>query len=321
MSRLCLLMLMLIVITLGCKNDDGTVEEDLNVFNFERFSLRFKESKVPYQVSDTGLINNKDTAVIRNKAFLAYIPDSLNTILFGKDAKPRYIPLVSLPAGERGTYFVLKGLSGNKRAALLTIFNQDGNFVGAFPLLVPDRDSKTSQWSTIDKSYSITRALSRRNNDGALNEGKEVYAFDNSSNSFSLVMTDLPNSNVELINPIDTFSRQHKYAADYVKDKKNIVSVRDGRNEKEINFFIHFEKNNGDCIGELKGTAFFVTSKKAVFRPSGDPCILELNFTSSSVTLKEEGCGYHRGVQCLFEGNYPKKKVAKAKTTTAKKSS
>ena len=131
MSRLCLLML--IAFALGCKNDDGTVEEDLNVFNFERFSLRFKESKVPYQVSDTGLVNNKDTAIIRNKAFLAYIPDSLNTILFGKGSKPRFIPLVSLPAGERGTYFVLKGISGNKKAALLTIFNQDEKVVGAFP--------------------------------------------------------------------------------------------------------------------------------------------------------------------------------------------
>ena len=319
MNRLCLLIL--IAFVLGCNNDDGNVEEDLSVFNFERFSLRFKETKVPYQVSDTGLVNNRDTAVIRNTAFLAYIPDSLNRVLFGKGSKPKYIPMVSLPAGEKGTYFILKGISGNKRAALLTIFNKDEGFAGAFPLLVPDRDSKTSQWSSIDKSYSITRAISRRGNDGGMNEGKEVYAFDNSSNTFSLVMTDLPNSNVELINPIDTFSREHKYAADYVKDKKNIVSVRDGRNEKEINFFIHFEKNNGDCIGELKGTAFFVTTKKAVFRPSGDPCVLELNFTSSSVTLKEEGCGYHRGVQCLFEGSYPKKKVSKAKTTAAKKSS
>ena len=319
MNRLCLLIL--IALVLGCNNDDVNAEEDLNVFNFERFSLRFKESKVPYQVSDTGLVNNRDTSIIRNTAFLAYIPDSLNAVLFGKGSRPKYIPMVSLPAGEKGTYFILKGISGNKRAALLTIFNKDESFAGAFPLLVTDRDSKTSQWSSIDKSYSITRGISRRGNDGVMNEGKEVYAFDNSSNTFSLVMTDLPNSNVELINPIDTFSREHKYAADYVKDKKNIVSIRDGRNEKEINFFIHFEKNNGDCIGELKGTAFFVTTKKAVFRPSGDPCVLELNFTSNSVTLKEEGCGYHRGVQCLFEGSYPKKKGAKAKNTAAKKSS
>ena len=33
----------------------------------------------------------------------------------------------------------------------------------------------------------------------------------------------------EVINPIDTFARKNKFSADYVKDKMNIVSIRDER--------------------------------------------------------------------------------------------
>lgn len=314
-----LFLLFLIVSLAACNNDDAIAEEDINIFNFERFNARFKESTAPYQISDTALQRNKDTAIIRNKAFLAFIPDSVQTSMFGKGAKPKYTPLVVLKADGKGTYYVLKGISGSKRAALLTVFNEKNLFAGAFPLLITDNDNRTNQWSTIDKSFSVTRALSKRSDDGVVNEGKEVYAFDPYTASFTLVMTDLPdNSNVEIINPIDTLPRLHRYSADYTKDKNNIVSVRDGRTENEINFFIHFEKNGGECTGELKGTAFFVTSKKAVYRPTGEPCMLELNFASNSVSLTENGCGSHRGVQCLFEGTYPKKKQTKAKSSTTR---
>jgi thiamine phosphate synthase YjbQ (UPF0047 family) len=83
--------------------------------------------------------------------------------------------------------------------------------------------------------------------------------------------------------------------------------------------FIHFEKNNGECTGELKGNLLMTSSKTAVYRQGGDPCVLELNFGTSSVTLKEaEGCGLHRDLECLFEGTYPRKKVEKEKASTKK---
>ncbi len=63
-------------------------------------------------------------------------------------------------------------------------------------------------------------------------------------------MTDpLDDKITELINPIDTFSRKNKYAADYGTGKMNLVSIRDGRKNDQLTFFIHFEKNNGACTG------------------------------------------------------------------------
>jgi len=104
-----------------------------------------------------------------------------------------------------------------------------------------------------------------------------------------------------------------------VKDKVNLVSIRDNKNADRITFFVHFEKRN-NCTGELKGEARFTTANTAVYRSPGDPCLLEFRFSSSSVVMKEmEGCGSHRGVDCLFEGVYPKKR--ETRKTTKKKAS
>jgi hypothetical protein len=134
-------------------------------------------------------------------------------------------------------------------------------------------------------------------------------------------MTDvLDDKAQEVINPIDTFARTHQFAGDYIKDKRNMVSIRNGRSENEINFFIHFERMEGECNGELKGTALLTSSKTAVYRQGGDPCVLEFHFTNSSVSLKEvEGCGSHRGVKCVIEGSFPKKKTPKTTNSTNNK--
>jgi hypothetical protein len=136
-----------------------------------------------------------------------------------------------------------------------------------------------------------------------------------------LVMTDeLEDKATELINPIDTFPRKNKWSADYTNGPMNLVSVRDGRRNDRISFFIHFDKNNGECTGELKGEAIIRSSNTAEFKVDGDPCVLSFNFSSSSVRLKEtEGCGNHRGMQCLFDGSFTKKKETKPKPPATKK--
>src|SRR5690606_27646293 len=129
------------------------------------------------------------------------------------------------------------------------------------------------------------------------------------SQEFTLIFTEPNTALIEnVINPIDTFSQGNKYSGDYVVDKKNLVSVRDGKDTTEIVFFVHFEKNKGECVGELKGVADFVSSTKAQYKEAGSPCIIEFTFTGSKVTINEvEGCGSHRGINCFFNGVYPKK--------------
>ena len=80
----------------------------------------------------------------------------------------------------------------------------------------------------------------------------------------------------------------------------------------EINFFVHFEKSKGECNGELKGKARFISSTVAQYYEPGNPCTIQLSFSNARVTMKEtRGCGSYRDIKCYFEGSYPKKKEKK----------
>jgi hypothetical protein len=311
-----------LLIFFACKsgNDQKVEEEDDGGFNFTTFSSRFQESGLPYQITDTGLLKHNDTASIRNPVFATYIPDSVKAKIFGNATNIKYIPIAKLKGNKKEHFFIVNATGNNKKAALLVVFDKDKNYSATFPFLVPDIDPKSNQYSSLDKSYAVSRVVMRKMSDDVLSEGRDVYSYDASSKRFTLIMTDLLEDNEEVINPIDTFSKGHRFAGDYASDKKNLVSIRAGRNENEILFFIHFERMQGECNGELKGTAFFTSSKTAVFRQPGDPCVLELHFTNNSVRINEvEGCGSYRGIKCVIEGNFQKKKPTTGTTNSERK--
>ena len=313
MTRIWLFLLCIAVLSCG---DDGTKEKE-DGFALQQFSEMFREATLPFEIKDTALLNSKDTAAIRNSVFDAFLPDSLKGIIFGKGGKIKYIPLVKVQMEGEETYFVLKATSGKKVAALIYAFDKDGAFGAVFPLLVPDNDPATVQVSSIDKAKTISRSIIKQLSAEDIREGKDVYAYSQATKSFSLIMTDvLDDDKLELINPIDTLPKTHALSGDYRQGKKSLVSLRDGRNDNELQFFIHFENSDGTCTGELKGTALFTSSKMAVYREGGDPCVMELHFSSAAVTLKEvEGCGSHRGLDCSFNGKFTKKKTPISRST------
>jgi len=307
---------------IACSDNDkkpstGNNGEELNNADFTN---SFRKVSLPYHLTDTGLLANKDTMSIQYNTFETYIPDSLSKLLFKKPEKIKYIPLVRIEEKGKEKYFLVKAVSGNQKATLIIAFDKKNNYAATFPFLVPDSDPKTTQTSTIDKAYSISRNLSRRVSDDEVIDGKDVYAYNPESKSFILIMTDLlDDGSGELLNPIDTFKKTHPFAADYFRGEKNIVSIRDGRAENEILFFIHFENKDKKCKGELKGKAVFTSPKSAVYREGGDPCVLELHFASSSVTIKEvEGCGSQRGLDCKFDATFTKKKLPATKAANKK---
>ncbi|MDB5253403.1 MAG: hypothetical protein JWP27_2572 [Flaviaesturariibacter sp.] len=310
--------LMLLVCLAACR-DKKTAQprqEEGQAFDFSTFTDRFQKAAAPYQLTDTGLLALRDTASIRQPAFLAFLGDSATTALFGS-AKVKYTPLAHIAGTGGSHYFVVRGASATRQAALLLVFNRDGAFGGVLPFLLPDANPATSQSSLLDKAFSVTRNTVRREPDGSSLEGKDVFVYNADAKNFTLIMTDGLDEGSALINPIDTLGRKQPFSGDYGKEPNNLVSIRDASNPKQINFFIHFEKEN-DCTGELKGTALLTSSRTAVFRQGGDPCNVEFTFSGSSVTIREvEGCGSHRGVKCVFEGRFPKKKEAKAAHGTA----
>ncbi len=302
---------------IACSSKKTTEEKDEG-FIYGQFSTRFKTATVPFVLTDTFLLKNKDTASISGNTFEAFIADSLKNKLFGLKAKIKFVPLYAIKVSEEEHYYIVKGETGSRKAALLLAFIKD-QFVAAFPFLTPDEDDGTQQQGSIDKSFSISKTIHKKSGD-VLSEGKDVYVFNKDAKAFTLIMTDpLDEKNIDLINPIDTLTKLNKMAGDYSKDKRNIVSVRDGRRPNLLTVFVHIEKDN-NCTGELKGDAEITSSTTAVYREAGDPCILQFTFTSSTITLAEvEGCGGRRGLECSFNGSFSKKKVAKPKLEKGKK--
>jgi len=300
-----------LVSLLSCKSKKTSTNE--KGFSYEKFSELFRPLTLPYQLTDVDLANNKDTISIRSADFAHLIADSINASLFGKGAKVKYTALGRMKPSAETSFYMVKASGGNKKAALILVFSGD-EYSSMLPFLVPDADASTSQVSIIDKSFGVTKNITQKKPGGVTAEGKDVYGYDPSTKEFSLVLTDPLNASDEVINPIDSFSRKHKFAGDYVKDKKNFISVRDGRYPNQLLIFMHLDKNEGTCTGELKGDILLTSPTSAIYRQGGDPCVMSLRFSSSAVTIKEdEGCGSHRGLDCTFDGTFSRKKEKKQK--------
>ncbi|HEY2720218.1 MAG TPA: hypothetical protein VGI82_00750 [Chitinophagaceae bacterium] len=279
------------------------------------FIKTFESATLPYQVADTSVIKKvTDTLLISYKVLNRFIPDSSLGKILGKSEKPKMYPLGRISSPDGISYLFVKTLSDDRKSIVLFCFDKKNNFITGMPVLVPDANPATQQFFSIDKHYTISKNISRKNPDGIIKEGKNVYVLNEPARSFLLIMTDaLDEQKVELINPIESLPRKSKYSGDYEKDKWNLVSVRDDKKQGRIAFFVHFEKKN-NCTGEIRGEASFTSANMAVYRGGSDFCVLQFSFTSSSVTMTElEGCGSHRGVECVFEGTFPKKKEIKKK--------
>ena len=317
MFRLALAFAMVLALV-ACKNGDKEKKRDEEETTSGGILGSFKEGSLPYQLSDTSLLKNSDTATIPAASVGSLIPDSIRNNYFGKGAKVRFSPMVTLPA-KAETYYIVKATAGAKKAAFLFVYEKE-NFGAVYPLLLPDADNSTSQVSTIDKNFTVTKSIIQRDGVTVSGEGKEVVAYDAANKNFSLIMLDALNENqAEVISPIDTFPKTNKLAGDYYINKKNLISVRDGRYPNQLMVYVHTENSEGGCGGELRGEFLLTTSTTAVYRQGGDPCVLTLTFKSNKVEINEErGCGNYRGLDCPLTGTFILKKPQSAKLSPAK---
>jgi hypothetical protein len=312
--RNCFLVLLSLAILIGCeskKKPSLAGEEPVEVSDFIDF---FPAKKLPYQFGDTSLNKKEnDSMLIGDKIFSQFVSDSFFTRVFGNGVKPKLYPMGKVKVEGAENYLFVKAVSGEKKAGFVFAFDKKDNFMDGIQLVRVGQYPGAQQSLNMDKSYTINKSITRRNTDGTISEGKDVYGLSKDAGKFMLIMTDPLDDNVtELVNPIEDLSRKNKFAADYGPGKMTLVSIRDGRKNDRLSFFIHFEKSNGACTGDLKGEAIIKSSSTAEYREGGDPCVLRFSFTSSSVNVKElEGCGSHRGLRCSFDGTFARKKEAK----------
>lgn len=300
----------------GCGNRKKASLSGTEKIEVSDFIESFELIKPPYEVRDTTLNRKEDDSLlISNVVFNQFVPDSVLSLAAGKNARPK-IYLGKRVKIETETYLFPKIITGNKKTVIVLCFDNKNKFKAWLPLLVQDANPATSQVSGLDRKLSFYKNVSLRRPEDAAAEGREVYIYNAEAGQFLLIMTDPLDDRIrEIINPIDTLQKKSKYAADYVKDKMNIVSIRDHAEPGKFNFFIHIDRNNGECTGEIKGVANFTSASVALYRQRGDACSIQFNFSSSSVRIKEvDACGAHRQLKCSFDGSFPRKKEPKPKT-------
>lgn len=307
----------------SCKEETKTVDlSKAETATIEDFLAAFPETATPFRYADSVLTQKQyDSLRITNKIVAQFIPDSIFAGTFGKNAKPKFYPYAKMYNADKAQYLIANAMDAKKKASYLLIFDKKNKFLAGMPLLVLDALSNTEQQVSFDRNAkSIFKGITRKNADESVSQGQTAYAFDEATASFALVMTQpLDNKAPDLINPIDTLSRKQKHTADYGTGKNNLVSIRDGRRENKLTFFIHIDKDNGECTGELKGEATLKSANLAEYRVGGDPCVLEFKFSGNSVTLTEvEGCGAKRDLRCSFNGVYARKKAPAAKKSSKK---
>jgi hypothetical protein len=313
MIRLALLFICLAIIS--CKNKKT---DDSNSYSYEDFDSKFKKTQVPFQISDTSIARLKDTTTIKSPELSYIISDSIKSQLFGKPYHGKYYALAKFERSKSEIYYLVHLSTPARRGLYLIVIDNKGNYKSSFPFLIDDFDGSTILTSSIDRAFTVSKTIIQKKSKGANAERKEVYQYNASNNRFNLIMTDAMGGAVQaLINPIDSFSKKNKLSGDYVRGKNNLVSIRDGRHSNQLLVFVHIENPESDCSGELKGNVLLTNSNSAIYRQGGDPCVLNFQFTGTAVSLKEqEGCGSHRGVNCLFDGNFQKKKPLKSKAKT-----
>jgi hypothetical protein len=242
------------------------------------------------------------------------LPDSVYKSLYPKTKNLKLYLVGKSTDGEKGNYVLVKSVLGKVKGAQLLYFDEKSQYLGSLNIGALLPKGNLARYCKIDKNHTISFVQERKTPTGELWTSETIYYMDEKG-KFIIAMTNSTEDLSDLImgNPIDTLSRKQKYTADYGADKKNLVSIRDGATEKTFEFFIHFSKQNGGCVGELKGTGEWIGKNKGIFRDSNSDCIITFDFTTSAVRIQEQNCGLYRGITCFFEGSYARKKEAAKK--------
>lgn len=316
-----LLLILLPGLLFSCKSKKTSLAENDEKVDAHDFVEFFQPLKLPYQVTDTVLRRKEaDASFINYKIFTRLVPDTVLTRYFGKEVKPRLYAIGKVNVPKQETYLFIKAATTARKVLYVVCFDKKNKFAAARPILYSDNEPGISGQATMDAKYTLTLTHQRKAADGQVFYKKDAYIF-NDETGFLLILTESNEAKTKtppVYNPIDTFSHKHKFTGDYLQDKRNIISVRDGKDPSRILFFVHFEKDDGACKGELKGEAKFISATTARYRSNGDPCSVEFVFNPAGVAMKElEGCGNHRDIKCFFEGYFEKRAIAERAAAAA----
>ena len=304
---------LLMILMVACTHKKANLAGDEPV-KINDFLEAFPALNLPYAVADTGLAKAADTSTISYKVFTEFVADSSLNKLITAEKKSVIKPLGKIEKAKE-TYLLATFTHNKKTKLAVFVLDKKNNFLAAKLLLNSTNDDGYSHSLSINKEPTFLISKEKIGVDKQLQYTRTGWVYTSGAN-FMVVINDGnedENKNSTIINPIDTLPRKNKLSGNYVQNKKNFISLRDGKDANNYLFFIHFEKKNGNCSGELKGTMHLTTPTTAVYSANGDPCVIDFNFDGNNITVKEKGsCGNHRGMECFFDDSFTKRKEAKA---------
>jgi hypothetical protein len=305
--------LLLLMILCSCGDKKNSLSGDAPV-DAKDFVEAFPVIKLPITISDTSLGRIGDTTTISKAVLTQFVPDSALQII-SIDKKTTIKPVARIKTDEE-TYLLAKFLQNKKADIAVFVFDKNNKFLDVKELVHNANNDGYVHSVNINKEPTFTIAKEKVTKDNQLFYTRTGYAY-NKDAGFMVVVNDT-NEDLKrqdsIINPIDTFTRKNPFSGDYIKDKKNFISVRDGRDANTYRFFVHFEKEGSACKGELKGELSIKAENIGQYTANGDPCVINFKFSGSQIQVKEEGsCGNHRDIKCFFNDSYNKKREPKSK--------
>jgi len=283
----------------------------------KEFTDAFPPLTLPYFAADTNVQKIADTVTISRTVFTQFIPDSALQKFINPDVDALTINPVGRIEKEDEKYF-LATITQKRRVTLVAfLLDKKRKYLASLQLVTNRHNDDYTHSILINREPTFTVSREKKISNDVVHYTRNGYAYNSATGTFIKVVDDTNEDQKkldEIINPIDTFARKNKYSGDYAEDKKNFISLRDGKNSTSYIFFVHFEKDGGNCTGELKGDMLMRTTTKGYYQESGDPCVIDFSFEGNEITLKEQGnCGNHRGIKCYFDDTFRKKKEPKPK--------
>lgn len=308
--------LLILLALFGCsetKTDlSGNTPLKINDFN-----AAFKAIELPLRINDTNLIKLTDTIEIGRKALGQFLPDSVVEKIIPSSAKNQKIYPVGKIEKETEYYLLLNNKALNKQSVSVLTFSKKNVYLGYKILTEFDLTHNGSQFYgknlLINKEPTFLVEENKLDPEKGLTNEKKGWAY--TEQGFRLIYIDASTKPEQkaILNPIDTLPTSNTYSGDYARDKKNFISLRDFGNPNKYLFFLHFEKKEGTCVGELKGVLNF-SKNQATYSEKGDPCTIQFTITGNIIKIKEDGnCGNHRNMTCYFNDSYDKKRKSKTK--------
>lgn len=312
--RSCLLALIIFLVC-SCKEKKVDLSGNAPV-KVSDFLAAFPSIQLPYSTADSSIEDIADTLNINPAVLVQFVPDSITAPIIGKEKKPIINPVGKIEKDKE--IYLLVNFVLHKNTHLATfVLDKKHHFLAAKELLTNANNDGYSHALSINKEPTFTVSKEK------MNKEKQVLQYTHAGWAYShgkgfMQVVNETNEDVKknntIINPIDTLPKRNKLSGNYVQDSKNFISIRDGKNASTYFFFVHFEKNNGNCTGELKGELVMKNATTGIYSDNGDPCLVDFLFNGNTVSVKEQGsCGNHRGIKCYFQDSYVKKKEAVAK--------